>query len=176
MDRMVDKHNGEARDVFITGLKNAHAMEKQALAIMGPQLQRIEHYPEVRQQLERHAAETEEQVNRLEGLLTKFGEKPSAIKDTVLSAVGGMAALGHAPAGDEILKNSFANFAFENYEIAAYNSLIILAEAAGQGDAVEPLLQNLAEEQDMASWLESNLATVTEQYIALREAGETAKH
>jgi len=26
-------------------------------------------------------------------------------------------------AQDEILKNSFANFAFENYEIAAYKSL-----------------------------------------------------
>lgn len=27
-----------ARDVFVTGLKNAHAMEKQALSIMQPQV------------------------------------------------------------------------------------------------------------------------------------------
>ena len=31
--------------------------------------------------------------------------------------------MGHTLAGDEILKNSFANFAFENFEIAAYKSL-----------------------------------------------------
>lgn len=35
-----------------------------------------------------------------------------------MSMVGSMAAMGHSVAGDEILKNSFANFAFENYEIA----------------------------------------------------------
>jgi ferritin-like metal-binding protein YciE len=173
---MLDKNNGEARHVFITGLKNAHAMEKQALSMMGPQIDRIENYPEIRERLKQHAAETETQVSRLEGLLEQLGENPSGFKDTVLYAVGGMAAAGHAPAADEILKNSFANFAFENYEIAAYNSLIILAEAAGETNAVEPLQQNLAEEQNMASWLESNLASVTEKYVELREAGATAKH
>jgi ferritin-like metal-binding protein YciE len=68
-----------------------------------------------------------------------------------------------------------ANFAFENYEIAAYNSLIVLAEFAGETTAVDALQQNLTEEQNMAAWLESNLAAVTEQYVALREAGEKAK-
>jgi ferritin-like metal-binding protein YciE len=173
---MANKGDGEARSVFISGLKNAHAMEKQALSIMGPQIHRIESYPEVRQRLEQHTAETEGQIARLEGILEGLGEKASAIKDTVLSVAGGMAALGHTPASDEILKNSFANFAFENYEIAAYNSLIILAEAAGETNAVQPLQQNLTEEQNMAAWLESNLAAVTEQYVALRESGETAKH
>jgi ferritin-like metal-binding protein YciE len=115
-------------------------------------------------------------VQRLETVLETLGEKPSAVKDTVLSAMGGMAAMGHAPAGDEILKNSFANFAFENYEIAAYNSLIVLAEAAGETEALPVLQQNLKEEQNMASWLETNLSSVTEQYVSLREMGETAKH
>ena len=31
-----------ARDVFVTGLKNAHAMENQALSIMRPQVERLE--------------------------------------------------------------------------------------------------------------------------------------
>lgn len=173
---MTDVHGSEARDVFITGLKNAHAMEKQALSMMSPQIDRIENYPEVKQRLAQHARETEGQVQRLERVLESLGEQPSAVKDTVLSAMGGMAAMGHTPAGDEILKNSFANFAFENYEIAAYNSLIVLAEAAGETDAVASLQQNLEEEQNMASWLESNLSSVTEKYVSLREMGEQAKH
>ncbi|MBY5812522.1 DUF892 family protein, partial [Rhizobium leguminosarum] len=37
----------EIRDIFVAGLKNAHAMENQALSIMKPQLKRIENYPEV---------------------------------------------------------------------------------------------------------------------------------
>ena len=37
--------NSETRSVFITGLRNAHAMENQALSIMKPQVSRIENYP-----------------------------------------------------------------------------------------------------------------------------------
>ncbi len=166
----------EARDVFITGLKNAHAMEKQALSIMGPQIERIENYPDVLQRMQQHKLETEGQVQRLEAVLDRLGESASGIKDAVMSAVGGMATLGHATAGDEILKNSFANFAFENYEIAAYNSLIALAEEAGEMDAIEPPRQNLEEEEQMADWLETHIPDVTHQYVALRESGEQAKH
>jgi ferritin-like metal-binding protein YciE len=166
----------KARDVFITGLKNAHAMEKQALSMMAPQLERIENYPDVLQRMQQHKMETEGQVRRLEAVLERLGENPSGVKDTVMSAVGGLATLGHATAGDEILKNSFANFAFENYEIAAYNSLITLAEDAGLEEAIPPLQQNLEEEEDMANWLETHLPDVTHQYVMLREAGAEAKH
>jgi hypothetical protein len=86
---MDDTNNSEARDVLVVGLKNAHAMEKQALAIMGPQIERIENYPEVRQRLEQHVVETEGQITRLEGVLDQLGEKASGFKDTVLSTVGG---------------------------------------------------------------------------------------
>lgn len=53
-----------------------------------------------------------------------------------LSFTGKMAALGHTVAGDEILKNSFANFAFENLEIGVYNSLITIAELGGYSGLV----------------------------------------
>jgi ferritin-like metal-binding protein YciE len=168
--------NTEARGVFVTGLRNAHAMEKQALSIMNPQVERIENYPELSSQLRRHIGETEGQIDRLETILERLDEDPSAIKDTVMGAVGGLAALGHATAGDEILKNSFANFAFENYEIAAYTSLISLARASGETEAIPLLEQNLQEEESMAQWLESNIEAVTEQYVSLRAAGDEAKH
>ena len=45
--------------------------------------------------------------------------------------LGNLAAMANASAGDEILKNTFANNAFEHYEIAAYKSLIKLCERAG---------------------------------------------
>ncbi|WP_245426888.1 DUF892 family protein [Mesorhizobium sp. YM1C-6-2] len=86
-----------------------------------------------------------------------------------------LAAPGHSVAGDEILKNSLANFAFENYEIAAYNSLIVLAEAGGFSQAVDILKQNLAEEEAMAKWLQDNLPDVTLQFAQLRDARVSAK-
>lgn len=164
-----------ARDIFVTGLKNAHAMENQALSIMKPQLSRIENYPEVAAKLDEHIRETEGQIARLEEILDSLAEDRSALKDMALSLSGAMAALGHTVAGDEILKNSFANFAFENFEIAAYRSLITVAEYVGLPALATPLKANLEEELAMAKWLEDNLASVTTKYVALREHGQSAK-
>jgi ferritin-like metal-binding protein YciE len=167
--------DNETREIFITGLKNAHAMENQALSIMKPQVKRIENYPDVAAKLEQHITETEGQIARIEEILSGLDEGHSALKDIALSFTGTMAAMGHTVAGDEILKNSFANFAFENFEIAAYNSLIVIAEAGGYNAGSNGLKANLAEEKAMASWLEQNLAAVTERFLSLREAGEEAK-
>lgn len=96
----------ETREIFTTGLKNAHAMENQALSIMRPQVSRIERYPEVAARLREHIGETEEQLRRLDMLLEGLDESRSTIKDTALSMVGSVAAMGHTMAGDEIIKNS----------------------------------------------------------------------
>jgi len=167
--------NSQTRDIFIVGLRNAHAMENQALSIMRPQLERIENYPEVAQRLEQHIRETEGQQARLENLLQSFGESTSTLKDAALSVVGSMAALGHSAASDEIIKNSLANFAFENYEIAAYKSLLAVCQLGNFGQAEVVLRQNLDEEQAMASWLDNNLDAVTQRFVSLRESGQSAK-
>ena len=165
----------DSKDIFITGLRNAHAMENQALSIMKPQVARIENYPDVARRLELHIEETEGQIERLEQVLEGFGEQRSSLKDLALSLGGAMAALGHSIAPDEIVKNSFANFAFENYEIAAYKSLLTLARQVGDQRSVDLLSASLAEEEAMAEWLDQNIEVVTLQYASLRESGETAK-
>lgn len=165
----------EIRDIFVVDLRNAHAMENQALSIMKPQLKRIENYPEVAEKLDRHIRETDGQIVRLEEILDGLNEDKSTLKDLALSLSGSMAALGHTVAGDEILKNSFANYAFENFEAAAYKSLLTIAEAGGFAGAMSGLQANLAEELAMAQWINDNLVALTTKFLSLRQAGETAK-
>lgn len=110
-----------ANSVFITGLKNAHALENQALELMNRQVERIENYADIKARLQQHIQETHEQIARLERVLESLGESRSVLKDNALSLIGNMAAITHAFTQDEIIKNSIANFAFENYEIAAYS-------------------------------------------------------
>ena len=169
------RNTDKVRDIFIVGLRNAHAMENEALGIMKPQLKRIENYPEVAERLDAHIRETEGQLERLASILDEMGESNSMLKDTALSVMGTMAAMGHTFAGDEILKNSFANFAFENFEIAAYNSLLVLSETGQFGQAAAVLKQNLAEEEAMGEWLRENLGMVTRRYAELSAVGEDAK-
>lgn len=163
-----------AHDVFLDGLRNAHAMEKQALSIMQPQLNRLEHYPQVSAMLDRHIRETEGQIQRLDQILDTMGESSSGLKDTMLSLSGSMAAMTHTMASDEILKNSLANFAFENFEIAAYTALITAAEQANAAQAIPLLRQNLDEEVAMATQIQDGLPDVVRQYIALSNSDQRA--
>ena len=165
------------RDLFVTGVVNLHAVEKQALSIMTPQVARIEHYPDVAERLHLHIEETNGQIARLDEILAGLGTSASTIKDMGLSLSGGMAAMMHTVAGDEILKNSFANYAFEHFEIAAYKSLLTLAEDAGLPQATAALHRSLGEEQDMARWIDEALPRITRRYAALYAEGgsSTAK-
>jgi ferritin-like metal-binding protein YciE len=83
-------------------------------------------------------------------------------------------ALAHTPANDEILKNTFANLAFENYEIAAYTSLITMAETLGETKALPGLKQSLQEEKQMAQWIEDQVPTITLSFLDWRASGVKA--
>lgn len=169
--------NDRLTALFVTGLKNAHAMEKQALSIMTPQVERIENYPEVAERLRTHIDETHGQIARLDEILGSFDAHASGLKDLALSMSGSMAALAHSAAGDEILKNSFANYAFEHFEIASYKSLLTMAESGDLGRFSSGLQQNLDEELGMANWIDQSLPMVTRRYQQLyaQEGSSEAK-
>ena len=163
------------RELFIVGLKNVHAVEKQALSIMTPQVARIENYPEVADRLRLHIDETNDQIARVDELLAGFDTSASALKDMGLAMTGGMAAMAHSVAGDEIIKNSFANYAFEHFEIASYTSLLVMAEDGGFAQATSLLQQSLGEEQSMAQWIAESLPMVTRRYASLYAEGGSSE-
>jgi ferritin-like metal-binding protein YciE len=158
-----------ALDTYVSGLKNAHALEKQATQLIERQLERIENYPEVEQLLRTHARETEEQIRRIDEILHSFGEDRSLLKDMATAFSGNMAAIAHSVMSDEILKNHFANHAFENFEIATYESLITMAEATGHGQYVAALRASLGEEEKTARALREMTPQLTQKYMRLYE-------
>lgn len=153
-----------ARDLFVDGLCNAHAMEAQAEEMRERQLDSRTDYPELLPRLRLHLDEKRIQKRRIEEILEDHGEAASPLKDMALSFMGGLQAIGAAMADDAPLKTMFANNAFENFEIAAYKSLLALNEEAG-GSAAGLLEQSLAEEQAMADWTSANVETVTMLYM-----------
>lgn len=157
-----------AREIFVTGLRNAHALETEAEQIIKRQLDRMTDYPQIAEVLRAHLQETERQKERLDDILRALSETPSALKEAAMSVMGNMAALAHAPADDEVLKNTFADLAFENYEIASYKSLIAMAQECGATNAAGLLQQSLQEEQRMAQWLSDNVEEITRDYLRKR--------
>lgn len=160
--------------MYVTGLRNQHAVEHQAIELLERQIGRLENYPEMAARMHQHVAESREQARRLEELLSGLGTSHSTIKDTAMSFVGNMLAIGHAPAGDEVIKNTLANFAFEHYEIAGYKSLLSLADMVGHAPAKAALTASLQEEEAMASWIDSHIDATTRRFVERSAAGEKA--
>lgn len=170
---MSDTEN-RALEVYTTGLRNQHAVENQAIKLLERQLGRLENYPEMSDRMRRHIEESKGQARRIEELLSSLGTSESSIKDTALSFVGNMLALGHAPAADEVIKNTLANFAFEHYEIASYRSLLTLAEPSRQQRAIPLLQESLREEEAMAEWIADHIAPTTLRFVQRSAADEQA--
>jgi ferritin-like metal-binding protein YciE len=161
----------KARDIFIVGLRNQHAVENQAIELLERQVGRLENYPEMVARMKEHIEESKQQARRIEELLSSFGTSHSALKDTITSVMGNMAALGHSTAPDEVIKNTIANFAFENYEIASYVSLLALADATGHERAKLALNESLREEERMAQWIQDHIAPTVLRYVERTAAG-----
>lgn len=168
------KSQDTARQIYVTGLKNQHAVEKQAIELLERQVGRLESYPEMKARMQEHIVESRAQAHRIEELLSALGTRHSALKDTAMSIVGNLAAMIHTPAGDEVVKNSFANFAFEHYEIASYKALLVLCDAAGHAAAAATLQTSLDEEIRMAEWIDAHLKDTTLRFLQRKAAGEKA--
>jgi ferritin-like metal-binding protein YciE len=166
--------SSKARDIFIVGLRNQHAVENQAIELLERQVGRLENYPEMADRMRLHIEESREQARRLEVLLAQYDTSHSPLKDSMMSLVGNLAALGHGMASDEVVKNTFANFAFEHYEIASYATLLTLCEMAGDDRARSALETSLTEEKEMAAWIMEHIPATTRRFVQRSVAGKTA--
>jgi len=159
------------RELLIAGLKDAYALEMQALDMMRAQHGRLDQYPELRARIGQHVGETEKQIKRLESCLAQFNESPSTLKDLALRLTGNLQSIFHAAAEDEVIKNLFASNAFENYEIATYKGLATMAEVAGAQDVADVARQSLREEEDMARFISDHVDSTVREFMAQRANG-----
>ncbi len=136
-------------DLFHETLKDIYFAEKKILTAL-PKLAKAAHSDELRAAFDKHTAETEGHVERLEEVFQLI-DKPARGKTCP-------AILGLVEEGQEVMKD-FKNSdaldagllagaqAVEHYEISRYGTLIAWAEQMGQDEAAELLKLNLQEEE-----------------------------
>jgi ferritin-like metal-binding protein YciE len=165
----------DVRDIFIAGLRDAHALELQAKDMM-ESVSRLEGYPEFRSRAADHAREIEVQIDRLRQCLEMAGESPSTLKGLGTRTVANLQGLMHSAVTDEVIKNALSGYAFEHFEIASYKSLIAFARHLGEEHMVPLLLESLREEEAMARWMDDHIEALTEQFCHnLGTAGAAAE-
>jgi ferritin-like metal-binding protein YciE len=159
------------KEIYLTGLRNQHAVESQAIETIERELDRMEDYPELHARMREEIGRSQTQQARLEALLSAHGTSHSSAKETVTSAVGKVAGLVHVSASDEVIKNLLAAAGFKAYEVASYKALIAMAEAAGAAGDVQALEQSLREETEMATWQLDHLPGIVQTFLRRSAAG-----
>jgi ferritin-like metal-binding protein YciE len=156
-----------AKSLLVNSLSNAHALEKQAQAVMSQQVSQLADLPEFKAQLERHMQETDVQIERLVAALDRLGEKPSGFKDTSMQWLGSGQAFTQMMGPNKGLKAAVADQGVEGFEIASYTAIIALARAAEEEETAVAMEQSLAEERAMFDWLVSHMPEIaTREVIA----------
>jgi len=155
--------------IYLTGLRNQHAVETQAIGTIQNELPRMKAYPELQARMQQDKDRSTEQAARLDRLLSKHGSSASLAKEAVTGAVATVAGFAHALASDEVLKDVLAAVDYKAYEIGSYKVLVTLAEAAGAADDVAVLQQSMQEEQEMGDWLGSHIPSFVHSYVAQKQ-------
>lgn len=146
-------------------LEQAYTMEKEAETLLDRQADRLEHYPLLRQRVVDHLDETRAQAEQLRTCLERRGRSTSTVQGMLGGLMGMVHAGGSALASDEVIKASVLGYAFEHMEIAAYQALILAAEAAGDAQTQAACTRILAQEQAIAAWLGTHLEGTVLQFL-----------
>lgn len=164
----------DARSIYVSALRNTHAMEQQGLQQMEIQVSRLEKYPDYVALLQRHIDTTRQQLQRLEQALGAAGESIATVKETVTSVAGSVGATVHGFFQDETLKNLYAGYAYQYEQIGAYRSLIAIAEAAGETTHTSAFREAIKEEELAAQQVADLIEPITRRYVELTTSGEEA--
>ncbi|MBP0447146.1 DUF892 family protein [Roseomonas sp. SSH11] len=137
------------RAMLVDQLKDAYSAEKQAIQAMKRTLRKATD-EKLKQGIEAHIAQTEEQRDRVEQALDKMGARPGrkvceAMRGLVEEATHEMEDQEKGPVMDLVIVASQQRM--EHYEIAAYGTMAELAKAMGEKEVASLLAQTLAEEK-----------------------------
>ena len=136
-------------DMFMHGLEDLYYAEKQILKALPDMIEKATN-KELRAGFEKHLAETEGQVQRLEKVFEALDRDPKGEKCPAIEGIlkEGKELMGEID--DEDVMNVglvAAAQAVEHYEITRYGALIAWATELGRTDVVPHFKANLAEEK-----------------------------
>jgi ferritin-like metal-binding protein YciE len=156
------------QEKLVQFIQDAIAMEE-SVAESLTSMAEISEDPELRDQLERHVLETEEQVGRLRLRLEAHGAGSSFLKEIGGSFQAALRGMAEIARGDRPARTARDVYATEHMEIATYELLERVAAAAGDEETAEVARRSRAEEEAMAAAVAASWDRIVA--LALRDEG-----
>jgi ferritin-like metal-binding protein YciE len=139
----------ELREMLVRQLQDAYSAERQAIQGMKRTLRTVAE-PQLKQGIEAHIAQSEDQRERVQQALEQLGGKPGrkvceAMRGLVEEAQHELEEHDKGPVLDLVIVASQQRV--EHYEIAAYGTMVELSKAMGETEVADLLSGILAEEK-----------------------------
>ena len=158
-------------DQLVKHIDEALGMEQNVLRMLDAMISSTDD-DEIKNELRQHKLETEQHAERLEKRLAAHEVSPSTVRETagIMNAL--MKSVLDMVRSEKAGRNARDGYATEHLEIASYELLERVAQAAGDEETAEVARQNRADEEAMAKKIESNWDKFAQ--LSLKEAGVTA--
>ncbi len=163
------------RDKLLYELSDIYDAETQFLQGMQQAIGYAE-TQQLRDGIQEHIAQTEQQINNLDQVFHILGEQPLKIscdsaRGLVSEAQKGMQEAQGGPLRDAMIAGGLSKV--EHYEMSSYRTILSGLEQMGRQDAVELLQQNLQQEEETAQKLEALIQQLVQQ-VSQGTQGPTA--
>ena len=152
------------QDLFVHELSSILSAE-QIITQMLSEAQGLVQDSQVRQGLQQHERETQQQIQNLQQVLQQLGAQPHPVECHAMKGlVQELHEAQQANPSPEVLQGLVVACAAktEHFEIAAYTGLVKKAAAMGQREIAGLLQQNLQQEQAMLQQVEAISDTLTQ--------------
>ena len=139
----------DLQDLLVENLRDLYSAENQLLKALPKVAKKVEN-EQLRDAIQMHIKETEGQVDRLEQIFQKFGEKPTGKKCAGMEGLIEEAKeLMGEDAEPEVMDAGLIVDCqkVEHYEIAGYGSAVTFAKLLGDNESARLLAQTLNEEE-----------------------------
>jgi ferritin-like metal-binding protein YciE len=166
-----------AEEHLMDWLRDARAMEEQSETLLESQIDRLEHYPHLKERLREHLVETRRQSELIARCIERRGGSTSTVKETMGKIVAMAQSVSGIFVSDEVVKGALAMHTFEQMEVQSYRTLIAAAEHLADAETAAVCRQILEEEEAMADWLNRETGSLVTKYLKRDEiSGVEAKH
>ena len=162
-------------ELLMQWLRDAHAMEKQAIESIENQVSRLEHYPQMQNWARDHVEASQRQREMVRKCIERRGGDTSTFKDMAMTVMGNIQEATSFFTSDEVLKNAITDHGFKQYEIASYTSLRSAAETVADTETAQVCDSIIKEEEELARRLLSILPDVTRAYMDREATGASSK-
>ena len=160
------------RETLVEWLNDAYAMENAQVQVLENHVDDAKNHPEIHARMQDHLVKTRRHAEMVKSCVERLGDSTSILKTGMGNLMGMMQGIATGGAEDELVKNALMDYAAENFEIACYRSLILAAEEVGDHQTVNICQEILRDEEEMKSWLESQLPVVTRQFLRSEAASD----